>query len=724
MHVSSLLVLGLSLCSRAAHVEGFVLAPMRPAAGAMLRQPPKGPGQLMWREREHGRRPLLCGCFPTATAEDQASHACTPPSVLLGRVHRVLEILGGSVGPALRQRASEVAPAAPEWIAREGWGRYLLDLEDSILFRAEAEGLRSVLRDDPAAPDSLRALARSLDEIEGHLLWPPSDSARNEVQTEALLFEKCVEAGRLWDRRCQQLERYYEEIRGELPSEWDSSPHLHRKATQPPPKGTLLRDWVDEQRKLFAQGRLDSARVERLLSTGIQLVRRNQRRRDADAVFPPAFTFTSAPSPSSMKETKARQLSALAGAAQQHFDACRRVVDVGCGRGHLTRWLSQKLCVRALGLDRDESLVLTAKRLSKTVGQLPARAHSSRSSSREMTAAARAAAAAAAAAVEDADEGDDEPQQVPAESCTTDFEQCDARAPGSLSRVLRSGDLVVALHPCGPLGESVVQGVVDASREGVDVKMLLVSCCLAGRGGADVSDPRPPASLTGQRLHLQLPRTALKKANLGVFPNGNEMRWEEREQEGGREEADGGRERMHRRREARLAMRLLLEARGITVAAGREMDGLPKRSNSGTSVEGLLGISRGSGGRAEGAKRESSEEGRAAQAVMALANEALATRGLALLSEGEGAAVARAAAEAMPALRRLELMDVLVGDAVELSVNLDRACVLEEAGLYVSVGRLFPRSVSPRNLAILASTTPLRTQTSPTDVRPRINVPP
>lgn len=179
---------------------------------------------------------------------------------------------------------------------------------------------------------------------------------------------------------------------------------------------------------------------------------------------------------------------------------------------------------------------------------------------------------------------------------------------------------------------------------------------------------------------------------------------------------------MHRRREARLAMRLLLEARGITVAAGREMDEVPKRSNSGTSVEVLLGIS--SFSRAEGAKRESSGEGRAAEVVEALANEALAARGLALLSEGEGAAVARAAAEAMPALRRLELLDVLVGDAVELSVNLDRACVLEEAGLHVSVGRLFPRSVSPRNLAIFASTTPLRTQTSPTDVRPRINVPP
>jgi len=40
---------------------------------------------------------------------------------------------------------------------------------------------------------------------------------------------------------------------------------------------------------------------------------------------------------------------------------------------------------------------------------------------------------------------------------------------------------------------------------------------------------------------------------------------------------------------------------------------------------------------------------------------------------------------------------------VELVVNLDRACVLEETGkLDVRVGRLFPKAVSPRNLAIYA----------------------
>lgn len=92
-----------------------------------------------------------------------------------------------------------------------------------------------------------------------------------------------------------------------------------------------------------------------------------------------------------------------------------------------------------------------------------------------------------------------------------------------------------------------------------------------------------------------------------------------------------------------------------------------------------------------------------------LAREALAARGLAPLLESEAAAAAAAAVGAMPALRRLELMDVLIGEAVELAVILDRACVLEEAGLSVRVGRLFAASVSPRNVAIYASPGPVRT---------------
>lgn len=60
------------------------------------------------------------------------------------------------------------------------------------------------------------------------------------------------------------------------------------------------------------------------------------------------------------------------------------------------------------------------------------------------------------------------------------------------------------------------------------------------------------------------------------------------------------------------------------------------------------------------------------------------------------------AAHAMPLLMRLELLTALIGDLVELCVNLDRACLLEEAGLRTDMGRLFARSASPRNLAILA----------------------
>jgi len=670
---------------------------MPPAGSLQLARAAAAGAFTLSRHPPHGRGVGRAAHSPHMS-ELPAQRASPAPSVLLRRVHGVLEELGGAAGPALRDRAGAVAPAVPEWIAREEWGGYLIGLEDATLEKAEAEGLRAVLRDDPAAPDSLRTVARSLDAIEEHLLSPPSDSTRSQVHAETQLSEQ----RKIWDSRCRQLERYYKQMRGALPSNWTSSPHLHRKATQPPPKGTVLREWVDEQRHLFAQGQLSAHRAERLLCTGLQLAKRNHRRRGASAASTPMLAPTdgAAQSPPFMKDTKARQVSALAGAAQEYFDGtCMRVVDVGCGRGHLTRWLSQKLGVRALGLERDASLVVTATGLSK-VSVLPSRAHSSRSSSRGMPAAvaeATAAAVAAAAAAVDDEEGNAEPQQV-----ETEFEQCDARAPGSLSRVLRAGDLVVALHPCGPLGESVVQAVSDASKAGAAMQMLLVSCCLAGRGGAEVPDPRPPASRTGQHLGLLLPRTGLKKANLGLFANGD---------------AVGP---MHRRREARLAMRLLLEARGMRVPAGREMDFLSKRSQSGTSVERLLGISRGSEDKTGGGGRESGghasgEEGKA------MANAALAARGLASLREGESAAVARAAAEAMPALRRLELLDVLVGDAVELSVNLDRACVLEEAGLHVAVGRLFPRSVSPRNLAIVASTSPLRTRASPTDLRVNVS---
>jgi hypothetical protein len=42
-------------------------------------------------------------------------------------------------------------------------------------------------------------------------------------------------------------------------------------------------------------------------------------------------------------------------------------------------------------------------------------------------------------------------------------------------------------------------------------------------------------------------------------------------------------------------------------------------------------------------------------------------------------------------------------EQVELAVVLDRAVLLEEAAMAVDVVRLFPASVSPRNLALFAA---------------------
>ena len=68
----------------------------------------------------------------------------------------------------------------------------------------------------------------------------------------------------------------------------------------------------------------------------------------------------------------------------------------------------------------------------------------------------------------------------------------------SVGRMLSAGDLVVALHPCGSLGDAVIQALVSGcgqtheGDEGVGgpagsgclsargAQLLLVSCCLAG----------------------------------------------------------------------------------------------------------------------------------------------------------------------------------------------------------------------------------------------------
>ncbi len=119
----------------------------------------------------------------------------------------------------------------------------------------------------------------------------------------------------------------------------------------------------------------------------------------------------------------------------------------------------------------------------------------------------------------------------------------------------------------------------------------------------------------------------------------------------------------------RIALRRLLRARGVDLRRGDETHGLTPRVR---------------------------------RRLEAAAERALALRGLAPSSEPERQeALARARAEVGLARRRA-LPRRLLGAALEVALALDRARALEEAGAAADVVRLFPRALSPRNLAVVA----------------------
>jgi len=130
--------------------------------------------------------------------------------------------------------------------------------------------------------------------------------------------------------------------------------------------------------------------------------------------------------PRRQKESKAAQVQALVEMTASRIRASdgsrvSRVVDVGCGRGHLIAELQRLLGVPALGIDRDGALLESARGLYPSVA----------------------------------------------------FEAIDVMA-GQLGPMLREGDLVVGLHPCGLLGERIIEAV--AANQGAS--LLMVPCCL------------------------------------------------------------------------------------------------------------------------------------------------------------------------------------------------------------------------------------------------------
>jgi hypothetical protein len=209
---------------------------------------------------------------------------------------------------------------------------------------------------------------------------------------------------------------------------------------------------------------------------------------------------------------------------------------------------------------------------------------------------------------------------------------------------LERTDLAVGLHACGELGDRLVLAAAAARCD-----LLLCSCCFQ----KITSPERVMISRTGGSV-------ALKKAVLGL---GNLT-----SQASGVEASLG--ENL-RGRQARLALRRLLQARGLAVAAGEEMRGVNRR--------------------------------RAHAGFSELARTVLAARRLPPPTPAELRFHADDAAREHAAIRRLSLPRNLLARLVEVTVVLDRAALLEEAGQHVLVAELFEQRITPRNTALLAT---------------------
>jgi SAM-dependent methyltransferase len=209
---------------------------------------------------------------------------------------------------------------------------------------------------------------------------------------------------------------------------------------------------------------------------------------------------------------------------------------------------------------------------------------------------------------------------------------------------LEPTDLAVGLHACGDLGDRLVLAAAAARCD-----LVLCSCCFQKIAGPE----RANLSRAGSGLSLR--KSELGLANLTSQAAGVEASLVDN----------------LRGREVRLAMRHLLEARGLDVAPGEEMRGVNRR-------------------RAHAGLRE-------------LATQVLSQRHLPPPTATELASHAERARREHAVIRRLSLPRNLLARAVEIAVVLDRAALLEESGHSVLVAQLFEQRVTPRNTALLAT---------------------
>lgn len=266
----------------------------------------------------------------------------------------------------------------------------------------------------------------------------------------------------------------------------------------------------------------------------------------------------------------------------------RRIVDLGTGHGHLARALRRELDIATWGVDSDGARIAVARALA---GGL------------DVTFVAGAA----------------EDTNVV---------------------VLTPGDLVVGLHACGALGDTLLARAAEGR-----AAVLLISCCQQ-----KIDQPeRRALSARGRTLELSYPRPLLGLTNLSY----------------GEAALDNV-----RARGVRHALSRLLRARGLDVSVGDVAHGINKRRFR----HGLSGV----------------------------ADTALSLRGQPPATSTElAAAIAESDAE-FAVIRRLSLPRSLLGRVMELALVVDRAAFLIEQGYRVEVRPLFDITVSPRNLGIIA----------------------
>jgi SAM-dependent methyltransferase len=153
---------------------------------------------------------------------------------------------------------------------------------------------------------------------------------------------------------------------------------------------------------------------------------------------------------------KRAQVAALAGLVRRWAPGSARVVDLGAGKGHLTRALAEALDLPAVGVERRDPVVGRARALTL----------------------------------------DERVRFVAGDGAST-------RA--------RPSDLLVGLHACGALGDALIERAAAA-----DAGVLLVSCCPQKVPGGT----RPPVSAAGRRLGLELRQELLGLANLATLGEG------------------------------------------------------------------------------------------------------------------------------------------------------------------------------------------------------------